>query len=140
MKNPEAYQGLFWLKMKTPNYTRGFLAENDIPKVYQNANFETQNILTPLSLYPLSPLSLESAMDQSFQRTNAGRGKGRWMRTPFSGLRTSDPGYLESLTVHSFEFCFVTSLFNSALQTILYPVKVSQAKEMAARVDSGRLH
>ena len=41
--------------MKNPKVYRGFLAENDTPKVYQKANFETLNILTPLSLYPLSP-------------------------------------------------------------------------------------
>ena len=31
------------------------MAENDTPKVNQRANFETLNIPTPISLYPLSP-------------------------------------------------------------------------------------
>ena len=41
---------------------------------------------------------------------------------------------LGSPTVHSFEFCIVTSLFNSDLQTDACPIflEVSQAKEIAA--------
>ena len=56
MKNQKVYQGLLWLKMENPEvYLEPLLAENYTPKVYQRANFETLNILTPLSLYPLSP-------------------------------------------------------------------------------------
>ena len=41
--------------MKEPKSIPGaFLAENGTPKVYQGTNFETLNILTLLSLYPLS--------------------------------------------------------------------------------------
>ena len=40
--------------MKNQKYTRGFFTENDTFEVYQRADFETLNILTPLSLYPLN--------------------------------------------------------------------------------------
>ena len=53
---PQKYtSGFFWLKMENPKVYQGpFMAENYTPKVYQRANFETLNILTPLSLHPLS--------------------------------------------------------------------------------------
>ena len=55
IENPKVYQGLFLAENENPKSIPGaFLAENYTPKVYQRVNFETLNILTPLSLYPLS--------------------------------------------------------------------------------------
>ena len=55
-EKPRSIPGTFWLKMENPKVYQGpFLVKNHTPKVYQRANFETLNIVNPLSLYPIIP-------------------------------------------------------------------------------------